>query len=455
MKKLISLLAVAAALMIPCAANAAGRTASITNALADRSQIHIIYNDKVVQYEDVKPVNTDGRVMIPFRSALENMGAAVEYDNDTRLVTASKGGTTIKFTLMDDTIYVDKGGAQSTIKMDVPMIIVSDRTLVPIRFMSNAFDMQVGWDGDTETVMILDYEDYFDDIPSIAPNFDKITNISNTQYNKSHTDITLAMDANNIAGSDFHFSLDGGIDSQNAENTSSVDVNVNAAYNGTEYKDISLNAIVKDGQLYVKTNALEKLGAPVSGSQWYKLDINRTIDAMGFDEQTKNILKNAITMASVGATTDLKGFMASSVANVGDATLETTMTLAAQFDVYEQMDKYIKYEDKGNGAYALSISISPEEFISMMLGSLEGIASEEDKAELAKMFNISVSAATDCDGKKAQSDAKVIMKVNSGSESVELSLEMGGTSEIGAQVTPAQIPSDCMDLTETLINFMK
>ena len=39
----------------------------------------------------VKPVNIDGRVMIPFRAALENMGATVDYNDAERLVTAKKG----------------------------------------------------------------------------------------------------------------------------------------------------------------------------------------------------------------------------------------------------------------------------------------------------------------------------------------------------------------------------
>ncbi len=42
--------------------------------------------------------------------------------------------------------------------------------LVPIRFMSNAFGMQVGWDGDTETVVILDADDYFNEFENSAPN---------------------------------------------------------------------------------------------------------------------------------------------------------------------------------------------------------------------------------------------------------------------------------------------
>ena len=119
MKKIIAA-AVAASMVVPCfSVSAAERVKEVSSVYGD--------NDKVVKYDDVKPVNTDGRVMIPFRAALENMGASVDYDDSSRLVTAKKGDTTIKFTLMDDTIYVDNNGSESTVKMDTPMIIVDDR----------------------------------------------------------------------------------------------------------------------------------------------------------------------------------------------------------------------------------------------------------------------------------------------------------------------------------------
>ena len=114
---------------------AAERVKEVSSVYGDKSEIHIVYNDKVVKYDDVKPVNTDGRVMIPFRAALENIWAqALIYDDSSRLVTAKKGDTTIKFTLMDDTIYVDNNGSESTVKMDTPMIIVDDRTLCSYSF---------------------------------------------------------------------------------------------------------------------------------------------------------------------------------------------------------------------------------------------------------------------------------------------------------------------------------
>ena len=85
MKKIIAL-ALIAAMAMPCAVNAqaADRISGIYESTKDHSEIHILYNDTVVQYEDVKPVNTDGRVMIPFRAALESMGATVDYNDAER-----------------------------------------------------------------------------------------------------------------------------------------------------------------------------------------------------------------------------------------------------------------------------------------------------------------------------------------------------------------------------------
>ena len=46
----------------------------------DTNEIHVIYNDKVID-SDVSPINDDGHVLIPFRAALEGLGATVLYDD--------------------------------------------------------------------------------------------------------------------------------------------------------------------------------------------------------------------------------------------------------------------------------------------------------------------------------------------------------------------------------------
>lgn len=67
------------------------KSKEVSSVYGDKSEIHIVYNDKVVKYDDVKPVNTDGRVMIPFRAALENMGASVDYDDSSKTCQRLKG----------------------------------------------------------------------------------------------------------------------------------------------------------------------------------------------------------------------------------------------------------------------------------------------------------------------------------------------------------------------------
>lgn len=54
-----------------------------------------------------------------------------------------------KSTAKHDYIYI-----ADTIELDVPAQIVNDRTLVPLRVISEAFDYDVQWDGDTKTVTI-------------------------------------------------------------------------------------------------------------------------------------------------------------------------------------------------------------------------------------------------------------------------------------------------------------
>ena len=41
-------------------------------------------------------------------------------------------------------------------ELDVPAQIVNNRTLVPVRAVSEAFDCEVGWDGITQTVIITE-----------------------------------------------------------------------------------------------------------------------------------------------------------------------------------------------------------------------------------------------------------------------------------------------------------
>lgn len=88
--------------------------------------------------------------MVPFRAIAEALGVEVEWLHETRTVDARGMGREVRLTIGDRWMYVNG----MPVELDVPPMVVSDRTLVPLRAFSTAFLAQVGWDQATYTVSI-------------------------------------------------------------------------------------------------------------------------------------------------------------------------------------------------------------------------------------------------------------------------------------------------------------
>lgn len=100
---------------------------------------------------DVPPTIISGRTLVPLRSIFEALDASVSWDGATRTATARKDGTTVQVTIDNTTAYVN-GEANA---LDVPAQLVNNRTMVPARFVSEALNARVLWDGNTQTVYII------------------------------------------------------------------------------------------------------------------------------------------------------------------------------------------------------------------------------------------------------------------------------------------------------------
>lgn len=101
---------------------------------------------------DVKPMIKEGRTMVPFRAIAEALKAKVDWDDKNRIVIMHKGDVNVKIPINQN--YIEVNGEQQTI--DVPATIVEDRTVVPLRVVSEALDTDVTWDPETEVVTIED-----------------------------------------------------------------------------------------------------------------------------------------------------------------------------------------------------------------------------------------------------------------------------------------------------------
>ncbi len=99
---------------------------------------------------DVQPQIMNGRTMVPLRAIFEALGASVEWNAETRTVTSTKGVTTISLTIDSPTMLVN-GNA---VTLDSPACIVDSRTLVPVRAISEAFNLKVEWVDSTRTVKV-------------------------------------------------------------------------------------------------------------------------------------------------------------------------------------------------------------------------------------------------------------------------------------------------------------
>ena len=103
-----------------------------------------INSNEVVINGDVKtidaaPIVENNRTFVPFRALAEAFGATVAYDEATQAVTAELNGVTVVMTI-GSAEYTVNGEAAT---MDVAPFINGSRTMVPVRFVAEAFGIKV------------------------------------------------------------------------------------------------------------------------------------------------------------------------------------------------------------------------------------------------------------------------------------------------------------------------
>lgn len=110
---------------------------------------------------DVQPQIIDGRVMVPLRKIFETLGASVKWNDESQTVSARKSSKTVSMTVNSAELTVDRGDTDEngnavtdTSTLDVPAQVISDRVLVPVRAVSEAFGLEANWDNGTQTVEI-------------------------------------------------------------------------------------------------------------------------------------------------------------------------------------------------------------------------------------------------------------------------------------------------------------
>ena len=129
--------------------NVSKRLSAYNEKYADR--IDVYYNDEIMCF-DVEPVIENDRTLVPFRVVFEAFGCAVYYieEDGKQIVSARRANDNLMLTVGEDKMYFNG----KEIALDVPAKIKDDRTLVPLRAISEAFECEVHWYGDTKIIRI-------------------------------------------------------------------------------------------------------------------------------------------------------------------------------------------------------------------------------------------------------------------------------------------------------------
>ena len=84
---------------------------------------------------EVPPTVIDGRTMVPVRAIFEAVGANIDFDAETKTITAKKGDATVNMTVGTKVATVNN----KEVQLDAPAVIVNGRTLAPARFVAETF----------------------------------------------------------------------------------------------------------------------------------------------------------------------------------------------------------------------------------------------------------------------------------------------------------------------------
>jgi hypothetical protein len=98
------------------------------------------------KYNNIQPIIIQNRTLVPIRAIVENLNTKIDWDDHTKTVHIKAGEKAIKMSINSNIVYLD----ETPIKIDVPVMNINNRVLVPLRFISQMLDKYVYW---------LDYTD--------------------------------------------------------------------------------------------------------------------------------------------------------------------------------------------------------------------------------------------------------------------------------------------------------
>lgn len=146
-----------------------------------------------------KPVVVDGRTLVPIRAIAEAFDGVTDWDDRAQTVTLTMADDIISLVINSNTAYLNN----TAYTLDVAPTVINERTMLPIRFIAEGFNLGVAWESDTQTVTVIRNsldDDEYDYLMSAIPPY------SGSPYTEINNGVPLFKDYEIIGGSFEYYS---------------------------------------------------------------------------------------------------------------------------------------------------------------------------------------------------------------------------------------------------------
>ena len=118
--------------------------------------IDVNIDGKYIEFDTQQPIIENGRTLVPMRKIFEELGCEVEWLNKTQTIVATKNSKLIVLQINNQMMFVEdiESKQYQTIELEVSPKLLNNRTLMPIRAISEVLDYTVSWDEENKTVAI-------------------------------------------------------------------------------------------------------------------------------------------------------------------------------------------------------------------------------------------------------------------------------------------------------------
>ncbi|WP_250277517.1 N-acetylmuramoyl-L-alanine amidase [[Clostridium] colinum] len=116
----------------------------------NKEKVYLYVNDKKIENLPLEPIIIDNYTLVPARETFEKIGATVTWIKNTEQVQVVYKDIVVLMKINDINATVNG----KLFKMSIPPKLINGKTMIPVRFVSEAVGLEVKWDNKTRIINI-------------------------------------------------------------------------------------------------------------------------------------------------------------------------------------------------------------------------------------------------------------------------------------------------------------